>query len=117
KRLLIGNIVDPMVDSQGALARRFILTPRRCGDHLLLCGRKRTDFVHIIFNGRSIAVGRHQSRESFYQVPRWTVGHCLETGVDVLFWASSPPLSARHQLEFDDSFSAEVDCDLTIRIL
>src|SRR5689334_2106144 len=50
-------------------------------------------------------------------MPRRAVHTGLVARVDVLLWAATPALAARHQLTFDHALGAEEDRDLAVQPL
>ena len=95
-----------LIQAAGRLRYHFLF---RCGERTRLVGKA--------VDGRRIAIGRNQRRECLHQVPRRTVNHGFQAGVNIFSRASSPFFAARNQFDFNHSLGPQRHRDFAVEVL
>src|ERR1700722_8632631 len=83
-------------------------------DNLLLRRCEGLDLVEEAFHGGGVTIRANKSVERLDQMPDGAFDLCLQAGVNVVFRAATPLFAGRDELQFDDTFGAEVDLHRTI---
>src|SRR5207249_4455750 len=101
---------------QEALCGVFAEALRRCVEHPLLLGRRRTCLATEAVD-RRIAVGVDERREGLHEMERRALEPRAVRGVHVDARTAAPHLTARDQLDLDDPFRAEQDAHVAVGVL